>query len=203
MLTVHVPKYRLSLLLAVLIFLCSFAIAQSSLSGAIHGTAWFSHASARGVANNAAHHLAVPDAQITLESADTSERFQARTDANGAFRIPELKPGEYSLKATGTGFADFELRVTVEVGRITEVEIPFSPPGAQAVVNEVVEVHGEASAVNTTQPDFASNVGDAPIENLPSNGRRWSDFALLTPATTLDGDFGLISFRCNLPDKLA
>ena len=34
-----------------------------------------------------------------------------------------------------------------------------------------------------------------PSTNLPINGRRWSNFALLTPTATLDGDFGLISFR--------
>ncbi len=53
----------------------------------------------------------------------------------------------------------------------------------------------EAPAVNTTQPDFASNLDAAAIENLPINGRRWSNFALLTPTATLDGNFGLISFR--------
>ncbi len=185
--TTCVSKLRLSLLLAILFCFGSSAIAQSSLSGAVHGTAWFSHASA----NDASHRIAVSDAQITVQSADTAERFQARTDATGAFRIPELKPGDYSLKAAAGGFADFETRVTIEVGRITEVDLPFSLAGAQ----EVVEVRGEAPAVNTSQPDFAGNVSDAAIENLPSNGRRWSDFALLTPTTTLDGDFGLISFR--------
>ncbi len=89
-------KCRLSLLLAMLIiFFCSFAIAQSSLSGAVNGKAWFPHASA----HDASHRIAVSDAQITLQNADTSERFQASTDANGEFRIPELKPGDYLLQA--------------------------------------------------------------------------------------------------------
>ena len=77
------------------------------------------------------------------------------------------------------------------MGRITEVGIPFAVAGT----HEVVEVRGEAPAVNTTQPDFASNLDDAAIDNLPINGRRWSNFALLTPTVTLDGNFGLISFR--------
>jgi len=183
-----VSKSNLLVLALLVGVLSSFAVAQSSLSGAVAGTAWYAHASA----HDAAHHIAVSGAQITIQSADTAERFQARTGANGTFRIPELKPGDYSLQATGIGFADFMmLRVTVEVGRITEVEIPFAMAGA----HEVVEVSGEAPAVNTTQADFASNVSSASIENLPINGRRWSDFALITPGTTPDGDFGLISFR--------
>jgi hypothetical protein len=163
-----------------LFFLSGLAGAQSSLSGAIAGSAWD------------AHHAAVSGARITLQNADTGERVEAPTGTNGVFRIMELKPGDYSLQAARSGFADFQmLHVTVEVGRITEVEIPFAVAGS----HEVVEVRDEAPAVNTAQPDFASNVNDAAIDNLPINGRRWSNFALLTPGATLDGNFGLISFR--------
>jgi hypothetical protein len=171
-----------------LLLLSGFAVAQSSLSGAIAGTA------------TDAHHAAISGAPITLQNADTGEQSAARTSARGVFRIMELKPGDYSLKASSSGFADFQmLHVTVEVGRITEVEISFAVAGT----HEVMEVRDESPAVNTAQPDFASNVNDAAINNLPINGRRWSNFALLTPGATLDGNFGLISFRCNLPNELA
>jgi hypothetical protein len=83
------------------------------------------------------------------------------------------------------------LRVTVEVGRTTGVGIAFAVAGG----SQVVEVRDEAPAVNTTQPDFATNINDAAITNLPINTRRWSNFALLTPGSTLDGNYGLISFR--------
>jgi hypothetical protein len=177
---VDVSKHRSLILLCVLTFILScFAIAQSSLSGAIGGSAWD------------AHHAALSGAQITLQGADTGEYAEARSGPNGVFRIVGLKPGAYSLKATSTGFADFQmLHVIVEVGRITELEIPF----AVSAKPEVVEVRDEAPAVNTSTPDFASNVNDAAINNLPINGRRWSNFALLTPGATLDGNFGLISF---------
>lgn len=161
-------------------FLSSFAFAQSSASGAIAGAAWD------------AQHRAVSAAQITLQGADTGERVETHTGANGRFQVLELKPGYYSLTAASEGFAEFRvLHVTVEVGRITEVQIPF----AVADSYEVVDVRDEAPAVNTSQPDFASNVNDADINNLPINGRRWSNFALLTPGVTLDDNFGLISFR--------
>lgn len=163
-----------------MLFLATFASAQSSQSGAIAGSTWD------------AQHAAVPDARITLQNADTGEQSEARTGSNGAFRIMELKPGNYSLQAARPGFAEYKiLHVTVEVGRITEVEIPLAVAGT----HEIVEVRDEAPAVNTAQPDFASNVNDAAINNLPINGRRWSNFALLTPGATLDGNFGLISFR--------
>src|SRR5260221_11735046 len=33
------------------------------------------------------------------------------------------------------------------------------------------------------------------VQNLPINGRRWTDFVLLTPGVSTDGGFGLVSYR--------
>ena len=183
-------RARTFLLLVFCITLLSCLLfAQSSLSGAVAGSAWDGH------------HAMVPGARVILKNADTGEGWEARSGGDGVFRIGELRPGDYSLRAESERFADFQmLHVVVEVGRVTEVEVAFAVAGKQ----EVVEVHDEAPAVNTAQPDFASNVNLAAIDNLPINGRRWSNFALLTPGATLDGNFGLISFRrCNLPNGLA
>jgi hypothetical protein len=178
---VEVSKRRSLIFLCVLVFILPcLAIAQSSLSGAIGGRVLD------------AHNAAVSGAQITLQNTETGARFEARTGAAGLFRIIELVPGSYSLKAMSNGFSGFEmLHVTVEVGRTTEVKITL----AVAAKPEVVEVPDESPAVNTSQPDFASNLSETEIDNLPINGRRWSDFALLTPGATLDDNFGLISFR--------
>src|SRR5256886_13483304 len=43
--------------------------------------------------------------------------------------------------------------------------------------------------------DFSTNVNQVSLNNLPANGRRWSNFAILTPGAVPDGTFGLISFR--------
>jgi len=175
------PNNHLGLHIApFVLFLSSFAIAQSSLTGAIGGSA------------KDAHHDALAGAQVILLNAATGKHFETLTGPDGAFRIVELDPGDYSLKASSSGFADFQmLRVTLEVGRTTEVEIVFAVAGGR----EVVEVRDEAPAANTTRPDFATNINEAAITNLPINTRRWSNFALLTPGANLDGNYGLISFR--------
>ena len=59
----------------------------------------------------------------------------------------------------------------------------------------IVEVTGGAPVINTEQQDFSSNINQTSINELPINGRRWSNFALLTPGAVPDGNFGLISFR--------
>ncbi len=162
------------------VLLAPLAAAQSSLAGAISGSTWDEH------------HRPVSGAEIKLQNLDSGEPIAARTDGRGEFRILNLKPGSYSLLAASAGFADFEIRqLRVEVGRVTEIAIRLAVEGKP----ETVEVRDEAPAVNTQQPDFASNITAEEIDKLPINGRRWSDFALLTPDVTLDGNFGLISFR--------
>jgi hypothetical protein len=174
---------RCNVVLLFSLLFSSFAIAQTSLSGAIEGTAWD------------AQHAAVPEARITLLNPDTGEHFEAVSGANGAFRIVELRPGSYALNAQRPGFAAYRAHVIVEVGRITEVEIPFAVAGARESIEVRDEVPNDAPSVNTSQPDFATNFDLSAIENLPINDRRWWNFALLTPTATLDGDYGLISFR--------
>jgi hypothetical protein len=61
--------------------------------------------------------------------------------------------------------------------------------------NRQVDVSAEAPVINTTQQDFSTNINQTSINELPINGRRWSNFALLTPGAVPDGTFGLISFR--------
>ena len=62
-------------------------------------------------------------------------------------------------------------------------------------VTGTVDVSAEAPVINTTQQDFSTNINQTSINELPVNGRRWSNFAILTPGAVPDGNFGLISFR--------
>ena len=79
----------------------------------------------------------------------------------------------------------------VEVGRETTLEVALSV----GPVTGTVDVSAEAPVINTTQQDFSTNINQTSINELPINGRRWSNFALLTPGAVPDGTFGLISFR--------
>ena len=58
-----------------------------------------------------------------------------------------------------------------------------------------MSVVADLPVVNTESKEFASNINQIAINELPINGRRWSNFVLLTPGAVPDGSFGLISFR--------
>jgi hypothetical protein len=155
-------------------------VAQSSTEGAVGGTV-FDPA-----------HAVIQNASVTVRSLDTGREDIGLTDPDGRFRIIRLQPGNYRVIVSVTGFAVFEREnVVVEVGRVTELDVVLTLAGHK----DVVEVEGSAQIVQTEQHDFSSNVNETAINDLPINGRRWSNFAMLTAGATPDGDYGLISFR--------
>jgi hypothetical protein len=163
-----------------MVAMSAIAVAQSTTDGAIGGS----------VTNP--NKEVVPGATVTVRNVETGKEGTATTDDSGRFRIVQLPPGTYSVKISSSGFGDYtQDQVVVEVGRVTSLDVPLSV----GAVTGTVEVTGEAPVINTTQQDFSTNVNQVSINNLPINGRRWSNFALLTPGAVPDGTFGLISFR--------
>ena len=154
--------------------------AQSTVTGGIRGTVTDPQSAV------------IPNVAVTVTNIGTSKAQTATTDENGVFVASNLQPGNYSINITQTGFAPFTANnVVVEVGQVTTVNLPLSVGGATAEV----EITAEAPVINTNSQDFSTNINQTSINELPINGRRASNFVLLTPATVPDGTFGLISFR--------
>jgi hypothetical protein len=165
----------------VLVAMCGLsAMAQSTVTGAINGT----------VTNP--NKEVITGATITAKNNGTNKETTATTDDNGGYKIVNLEPGTYTVTVNGSGFAPFSNEnVVVEVGRSTTFDVPLSLQG----VTGTVQVTAEAPVINTSQQDFSTNINQTSINELPINGRRWSNFAILTPGAVPDGTFGLISFR--------
>lgn len=134
----------------------------------------------------------VPNAAITVTNTGTNAVINTTATGNGDYRVTNLQPGIYKVEATVSGFAAAVAeRVVVEVGQSTQVNFDLQVSGATAEV----EVTAEAPVINTSDNANATSINQTSINELPINGRRWSEFALLTPGTVPDGSFGLISFR--------
>ena len=156
------------------------AMAQSNTTGAINGA----------VMNP--NKEVVTGATITVKNNGTNKEVTATTDDNGGFKVTNLEPGSYSVTVNASGFAPFTNGgIVVEVGRSTPVEVGLSLQG----VTGTVQVTAEAPVINNSSQDFTSNINQTTINESPINGRRWSNFAILTPGAVPDGTFGLISFR--------
>jgi hypothetical protein len=177
------PFSKSACALALLLFCLAFGIpaaAQSTTQGAIGGTV------------KDPQGAVVPNATVSVKNDETNKEVSATTDAAGNFRVAQLQPGTYTVAVNAAGFGAYTQKVVVEVGLVTPVDANLT---VQGVTGETVQVTSDAPVVNTEQQDFSTNINQTSINNLPINGRRWSNFALLTPGAVPDGTFGLISFR--------
>lgn len=176
----HSKPFCFLALLVVCASLSAPAFAQSTVTGAIAGTI---------VDPSKA---VVAGAKITVLNLGTNVQALVMSDSQGQFRAVQLSPGTYSVSAHAAALATTQAQqVIVEVGRVTELELTMAMTGK----TEAVQVTAEAPTVNTLGQDFASNVNQDVISNVPVANRRWSTFALFTPGVVPDGPYYLLSFR--------
>jgi len=171
------PLFALAL---TLVFSCSL-LAQSATDGAISGTVLD--------ANSAA----IPKAVVVVRNNGTGAEQTVAVDDHGYFRAGQLAPGDYAVVVRSSGFSEYRAaHVQVQVGQITELRPLLGVAGS----SQVVDVSSAGGVVNTETSDFTANVNQTAIDNLPINGRRWSNFAVLTPGVVSDPTgFGQLSFR--------
>ena len=133
----------------------------------------------------------VPEAKLTATNDATGVKFSATSDSNGLFTFPVLPVGTYTVEVEHTGFGKLTHKnVILTVGARVSLPLTLSVAGqAQAVT-----VTSETPILETTRSQVSSTVNDAAIQNLPTNGRNFINFALLTPGVTLDVRGGDISF---------
>jgi Carboxypeptidase regulatory-like domain/TonB dependent receptor len=154
--------------------------AQSTVTGGIRGSV------------TDAQSANVPNATVTVTNEGTNKSETTTTNADGNYRFSNLQPGTYTISVTSSGFSEFKQeKVVVEVGQATAINIPLGVAGTSATV----DVTAEAPVINTNDNSNTININQTSINELPINGRRASNFVLLTPGVSPDGGFGLISFR--------
>ena len=176
--TKYFIKGLISVFAAVSLFAAS-ALAQGSVTGAISGKV----TDPQGAI--------VTGATVTVTNPATNASVTVTSADDGVFKVTNLQPGKYRVETTATGFGKGTADVIVEVGVVTNVDMPLKIGEATAEVN----ITAEAPVVNVEDNANSTNVNETSIMELPINGRRASDFVRLAPGVNPEGDFGLNSFR--------
>ena len=134
---------------------------------------------------------AIEGAGVTVVNSDTGLIRNTVTGSAGQFTVPVLPSGRYTVRVEKQGFAILEqTSVVVTVGASASL-IATLKVGS---VSEVVTIESKQT-IETTKTAETSLVSREEIQDLPLNGRRYDQFALLTPGVTRDATFGLLSFR--------
>lgn len=119
---------------------------------------------------------AIADARITVTNPSTNFTTSASTGQGGLYSVKELPVGTYKITVEAPGFKTVSNNsVTVNAGTIAHVDFKL----AIGKASEIVEVTGEAAAVNTEDSKMAVTVGATQIANLPLNGRNVYDLMQL------------------------
>src|ERR1700749_2332561 len=158
-------KHRLHIFVALLAATAGAAFGQSSAS--LSGTV---------VEPTGA---AVPNSHVVVHSIATGADRAVDTDGAGLYAVPALLPGNYSVKASATGFSNNTVpSVTLNVDSKVTLNLKL----AVASAGETVQVEGQAAnQIETSTITVGQVIDQRQVQQLPLNGRHFLDLTVLTP----------------------
>jgi Carboxypeptidase regulatory-like domain/TonB dependent receptor len=120
----------------------------------------------------------VPGASVTVTNVQTNISLTTQTDARGAYVVPSLKPGEYSLTVEISGFQKtVRSGVVLQVAQVARIDLTLQT----GQLSETVEVVGSSPILETQTSSRGAVIDQKQIVELPLNGRDYNQLALLSP----------------------
>ena len=156
--------------------LCS-ALALVLLSSTLAFAQGSANSSLAGVVVDTAGGV-VPGATITVKNNATASTFETVSNSSGAFSIPVLDPGTYTVTVALDGF---------KTAVINDVRLLAATPGSIRAalevgsLSETVEVKGGTELVQTQSSTVSSTITTEQITNLPLVSRNALNFVVFLP----------------------
>ena len=124
---------------------------------------------------------AVPGAKITLTNVATNVTRVTTTGETGNYVLVNIIPGRYRLTVSKEGFAtateaDFELAVN----QTTTLDFTLRLGSAA----ETVRVEALTTSIQTSSSELGTVIGRRSVDNLPLNGRNFTQLLDLTPGVS-------------------
>src|SRR5215469_12020670 len=141
------------------------------------GQATLSFAQLNGTVQDTGNRIIV-GASVTARNLATNQIYPTVTNTSGYYVVPNLPPGQYEVSVQAAGFAkSVQTGFTLTVGQTATLDFTLKV----ASVGESVTVTTEVPPIETSRSEISQVIDAAQIQELPTNGRRFVDFALLTP----------------------
>ncbi len=123
----------------------------------------------------------VPGTKVTLSNVANGVEINSEANASGFFVFVNVQPGNYTLVAEQSGFKTAVLP-TFNVGVNQTVTQNLSlQVGA---VTETIEVMAQAEQLQQSTSELGTVIGVKAVEDLPLNGRNFTQLLTLTPGAT-------------------
>ncbi len=175
------PQGRAVIVLCLFMLLTRVRLGAQATTGELGGTVYDPQ------------HAVLPDARVVALNGATGAEFIGYSDQSGNYTLGSLPPGTYSVDISAGAFTAFTAtHVVIELGRRTTLNTVLQI-GASV---STIEVQTVIPFLQATYPSISTNVTETELLDVPSDTRRWSSFALLTPGVVSDAQgAGLLSFR--------
>lgn len=139
---------------------------------------------------------AIPGATVTISSAELAVERTVTTSGDGTYSIPQLRPGVYAVAVTRDGFKTSKVEnLELGVGQTRTFDVHLELGAVDAVVD--VSTSESPAAVDTSSARLGVNVSAREVNQLPVNGRTYSQLYLTAPGATNSGTGNANEIRFN------
>jgi Carboxypeptidase regulatory-like domain len=120
----------------------------------------------------------VPNSQVVLKNLDTGVENTTVSNTAGSYLFSNITPGRYTVRASASGFAEQQVPAfALTVGQAATIDFALSV-GSQTTV---VTVQGVTPQLEATSANLGAVVGTQQVNDLPLNGRDFTQLLTLTP----------------------
>ncbi|HEY0874787.1 MAG TPA: TonB-dependent receptor [Vicinamibacterales bacterium] len=125
--------------------------------------------------------LPLPAATVVVREQNTGLNRSVVTADTGAYTVPNLPPGIYTVTISMSGFAD-SVRKDLELsaGSVSTLDVTLEVAG----LKEAIEVTGQAPLVERRSNTVGGSLSGKEIEDVPSNFRNFTALTQLVPGMT-------------------
>jgi hypothetical protein len=135
----------------------------------------------------------VPAAAVTIKSIESGETRSEKTNTQGQYRFPLLKPGHYAISAAAKGLKSNISNVELLVGQEQEVNITLNPEGT----NTIVEVTAQTALLQAENANLESNFDMKQVQDLPMPGGDLTTLAMTVPGVRVNVTGGSSNMNAN------
>jgi outer membrane receptor protein involved in Fe transport len=124
---------------------------------------------------------AVAGTELTVTASETGYSRTSKSLADGAYSLPDLPIGNYSLSATSNGFSRIEEHVSIGVGERVRLDLHLTV-GAS---DQTVEVSATGAELQRDDASIGMLVTSDVIEETPLYLRNWDDLLRVVPGVQI------------------
>lgn len=127
---------------------------------------------------------AVPGATVQARNVATGETSTATTSADGAYTIPFLRPGTYTMTVTARGFKTFTREnIVLQVGQVAGIDVTLEV----GEITESVTVEARAAILETQTASRSAVIDTRQVADLPLNSRNPFMLGAMMPGVVFRG----------------